>query len=68
MKFKTQDELFNEVNRVINKMRKDLFDSPRSRCNQILNQIGFYQGYCSAMDWEYDFDMIQKWTEFAYFN
>lgn len=37
---------------------KSLADSPISRTRQIFNLLGFYQGYCSAMGWEANGDLL----------
>lgn len=40
---------------------KRLFDSPISLSNFVSNQIGFYQGFCVARDWDTNLRLIMKW-------
>jgi hypothetical protein len=54
-----------EILQSCQKIAANLYDSPVSRRGQILNSIGFYQGYCAAKDWETDISLIVKCENMA---
>ena len=49
------------VDNLINMLRGNLKDSPKSLNYHIINNIGFYQGFCAAKCWDWDMSAILKW-------
>lgn len=59
--YETKESLTKETNDVITKVMVELADSPKSRASAINKVIGFYEGYCQAMLWDFDIAMVDKW-------
>lgn len=65
MKYQNEMDLRRDVAKVIHKMAEDLADSPLSRRTQISNQIGYYQGYCAAKNWQTAVDTVIAWMDMS---
>lgn len=59
--YETKESLTKATDDAITKFMVELADSPKSRANAMNNAIGFYQGYCQAMLWNFDIAMFNKW-------
>ena len=58
--YNTKQELEEAVLKDISRLKEQLFDSPISLKSQLDKLQGVYVGYCGAMEWEYNNDLINR--------